>query len=107
MILDLIYIYYLILDSINSSFVLFFSSAIEALADLYLPQPWKDCQLCPKFKQALQYGSEPSIILPVPGLIGNPVVESIAKPAYSCSLVFDMALFSLILLVQHLYPKSM
>jgi len=93
-----LYIYYLFSDSINSLFVLFFSFAVEALADLYLPQPWKDCWPCPKFKQALQYGSEPSIILPVPGLIGNPVVESIAKPAYPFSLVFDMALFSRYLL---------
>ncbi len=45
------------------------------------------------YVQNLQYSSEPSIILPVPGLIGNPVVESIAKPAYPCRLVFDMAFF--------------
>jgi len=56
---------------------------------LNLPQPWKDCWLCPNVKQALQYGSEPSIILPVPGSIGNPVV---AKPANPCDLVLDMAL---------------
>jgi len=35
----------------------------------------------------MQYGSEPSIILPVPGSIGNPAMESIAKPAYPTNFI--------------------